>query len=158
MPRIILFATALAALFAGAAAALADDAETIAACLATESKADRPLADCVGRVADPCAETPEGQSTVGQSACAFKEEKIWDGVLNQEYGALLKLLKPEAAEDVRKAQRIWLTLRDADCRVPYYFYEGGTIVQILGARCQLEHTADRAILMRSWHAMARGEE
>jgi uncharacterized protein YecT (DUF1311 family) len=112
---------------------------------------------CIGRIADPCAETPDGQSTVGEVACAQKETTVWDHVLNDEYGRLLHLLKPEAAEDVRKAQRIWITSRDADCRVPYYFYEGGSIVQILGARCMLDHTAGRAILIRSWREMAQGE-
>jgi uncharacterized protein YecT (DUF1311 family) len=78
-------------------------------------------------------------------------------MLNEEYGRLLPLLKEDAAEDVRKAQRIWITSRDADCRVPYYFFDGGSIVQTLGARCLLNHTAERALLLRSWREMAQGE-
>jgi uncharacterized protein YecT (DUF1311 family) len=66
-------------------------------------------------------------------------------------------LSKEAAEDVRKAQRLWVEARDADCRVPYHFYGGGTIVKTLGAECERDHTADRAILIRSWHEMAKNE-
>lgn len=132
----------------------ADDSEPITSCIAAEAKAGRALANCIGRIADPCSETPDGQSTVGEVACAQKETQVWDRLLNDEYARLLRLLKPEAAEDARKAQRIWITLRDADCRVPYYFFEGGSMVQIVGARCLLDHTAGRAILIRAWREMA----
>jgi uncharacterized protein YecT (DUF1311 family) len=137
--------------------AFADDGEIIAGCLQAERDASRDAHSCIGRVADPCAETPEGQSTVGTVACTDKETKAWDEMLNEEYGRLLGLLKKEAAEDARKAQRLWIASRDADCRVPYYFFDGGTIVQTLGARCVLDHTAERALLIRSWREMAQGE-
>jgi len=148
---------AVAVTMVAQAPARADDGETIAACLQAERDGDRDLHGCIGRIADPCAETPEGQSTVGTVACSDREMKAWDALLNEEYQRLLGLLKPEAAEDLRKAQRLWVTSRDADCRVPYYFYGGGTMVQIVGARCQLDHTAERALLIRSWREMAQGE-
>lgn len=135
-------------------AAAADDASVITTCLREQAEKSKDAHACIGRVAEPCMETPDGQSTPGMVACSQREMKIWDGLLNEAYQRLLKGLKPEAAEDVRKAQRIWLTLRDADCRVPYYFYNGGTIVQVLGAGCLLDHTAERAILIRSWRDMA----
>jgi uncharacterized protein YecT (DUF1311 family) len=100
---------------------------------------------------------PEGQSTVGMVECISTETQAWDDVLNKEYRRLLPLLKNEAAEDVKKAQRLWIQARDADCRIPYYFYDGGSIVQTLGAQCVLDHTADRALLLRSWREMAQGE-
>ncbi len=88
----------------------------------------------------------------------MSETKAWDDILNAEYQRLLSLLKPEAAGDVKKAQRLWLQARDADCRVPYYFYDGGTIVKVLGAECDRDHTADRAILIKNWREMAQGDE
>lgn len=144
-------------LSAGATAQAAPDT-TVAACLQTETGAKRDAHGCIGRVADACTSKPEAQSTPGEVNCAMDETKVWDALLNKEYGQLLGLLKPEAAEDLRKAQRIWITSRDADCRVPYYFYDGGTIVNILGARCQLDRTAERALLIRSWRQMAQGED
>ena len=150
-------AAALFGFIALAPSARADDLKDVVTCIETENGASRDAHGCIGRIADACTSTPDGQSTQGEVACAQQEAKAWDASLNEEYAALLKLMKPEAAEDIRKAQRIWLTLRDADCRVPYYFYEGGTIVSILGARCQLDHTGDRALLIRSWRRMAQGE-
>lgn len=144
-------------LSAGVAAQAAPD-KTVAACLKSETDAKRDAHGCIGRAADACTSTPEGQSTPGEVNCAMEETNAWDALLNKEYGQLLSLLKPEAAEDLRKAQRIWITSRDADCRVPYYFYDGGSIVQILGARCVLDRTGERALLIRSWRQMAQGED
>lgn len=143
---------------AGLVPAMADDNQAVTTCLQDARDKDRDAHSCIGKIADPCSETPDGQSTQGQVACNLREEKAWDALLNEEYQLLIGILrKPEAVEDLRKAQRLWLTARDADCRVPYYFFDGGTIVQILGARCQLEHTAARALLIRSWREMAQGE-
>ncbi len=158
--KLIAAAAAIAALsmLGMTTSAAADDASVIADCLKSEGAENRDLHSCVGRISGPCSETPEGQSTVGTASCMQREEKVWDGVLNAQYQQLLKLLKPEAAEDLRKAQRIWLTARDADCRMPYYFFEGGSIVQILGANCTLDATAGRALLIQSWREMAEGKE
>lgn len=157
--RVVTVAAGLvvAALTSALPAHAAHDA-AIAACLKTETGAKRDAHSCIGRAADACANTPDGQSTVGESKCALDEADAWDAMLNEEYAELLKLLKPDAAEDLRNAQRTWISSRDADCRVPYHFYDGGSIVQILGARCMLDRTAERALLLRSWLQMARGED
>jgi uncharacterized protein YecT (DUF1311 family) len=136
----------------------ADDAEAIATCMQTARDAGSDVRTCVGRVADPCLERPEGQSTVGMVQCTDKEIKIWDEMLNEEYGRLLSVLKEKAADDVRKAQRLWIQSRDADCKVPYEIFEGGTIAQPIGARCMLDQTADRALQVRSWREMAQPDQ
>ena len=143
-----------------ASAASADPAapSPILACIKDAAQSNSDAHACIGRAADACTEKPDGQSTVGESKCALDESAEWDRLLNKDYKQLLGLLKPEAADDVRKAQRLWVASRDADCRVPYYFYEGGSIVQILGARCQLDRTAERTLLIRSWLEMAKGED
>ena len=141
----------------GVPPALADDSEIITACLQEQRDANRDARKCIGRVSGPCMGKPEGQSTVGMVECISTETQAWDDVLNNEYRRLLPLLKSEAAEDAKKAQRLWIQARDADCRIPYYFYDGGSIVQTLGAQCVLDHTADRALLLRSWREMAQGE-
>jgi uncharacterized protein YecT (DUF1311 family) len=140
------------------AAAATSDIQTVETCLQAQSSAKGDASACKGRVAGPCLEKPEGMSTPGQVDCLMSETKAWDDILNAEYQRLLSLLKPEAAGDVKKAQRLWLQARDADCRVPYYFYDGGTIVKVLGAECERDHTADRAILMKNWREMAQGDE
>ena len=135
-----------------------DESSKISACLA-EAKGDAARErTCIDRVAGPCMQKPEGQSTPGMVDCLMGETKAWDDILNAEYQRLLPLLNTEAAGDVKKAQRLWIEARDADCRVPYYFYDGGTIVKILGAECERDHTADRAILIKSWREMAQGDD
>lgn len=133
--------------------ATADDGEVIAACVQVETDAGRTPLSCVGRVSDPCLESDAGQSTVGMVECTDRETKVWDAMLNEEYGRLLALLKGKAAEEVRNAQRIWITLREADCKVPYELFEGGSMAQPVGANCNLTHTADRAMQVRAWREM-----
>jgi uncharacterized protein YecT (DUF1311 family) len=154
---IVIGLVALVGTCAAAEAASADETGKISACI-EDAKGDTPRErSCIDRMAGPCMQKPEGQSTPGMVDCLMSETKAWDDILNAEYQRLLPLLKAEAAGDVKKAQRLWVEARDADCRVPYYFYEGGTIVKVLGAECERDHTANRAILIKSWREMAQGE-
>jgi uncharacterized protein YecT (DUF1311 family) len=141
----------------GAAPAHADDAEMIATCLQTERDAGRDVHSCIGHIADPCLDDPAGQSTVGMVQCMDKETKLWDTMLNEEYTRLLSIITGAAAESVRKAERAWIATRDADCQVAYDIFQGGTIAQPISARCRLDHTADRALQVRSWREMAQPE-
>lgn len=150
--------TLLACLYAaGAHAAITEDTGRISACLDAAKGDDGRQRACIDTVAGPCLKQPGGESTPGTVDCITNETYAWDKILNEEYGRLLPLLKKEAAEDVRQAQRLWLQVRDADCRVPYYFYDGGTIVKVLGAECVRNHTVDRALMIKSWREMAQGE-
>jgi uncharacterized protein YecT (DUF1311 family) len=156
--RTVIVSLAVLACASAAEAAPTDPPSAISTCLtAAKGDAGRERA-CIDTVAGPCMKKPEGQSTPGMVDCIMEETKAWDAILNAEYNRLLPLLKGEAAGDVKKAQRLWIEARDADCRVPYYFYDGGTIVKILGAECERNHTADRAILIKNWREMAQGEE
>lgn len=157
-PRTLLAGLAVLVLAGyGAAPTRANDAEMIATCLQTERDAGRDAHSCIGRVSDPCLNEPSGQSTVGMVQCTDKETKVWDAMLNEEYARLLGLISGVAVENVRKAQRLWVETRDADCHVAYDIFEGGTIAQPIAARCMLDHTADRALQVRSWREMAQPE-
>lgn len=155
--RAIIAATSLLALTSLAHSA-SDATNIIEGCLKSSAQTPANARACVDRFAGPCMKKPEGQSTPGMVDCLMGETKAWDDILNAEYNRLLPLLKAEAAGDVKKAQRLWIEARDADCRVPYYFYDGGTMVKILGAECERNHTADRAILIKSWREMAQGDD
>jgi uncharacterized protein YecT (DUF1311 family) len=135
--------------------AAADDAEIIATCVQAERDANRTPLNCVGRVSDPCLQSDGGQSTRGMVDCTDKETKVWDQMLNEEYGRLLGILNAKAADEVRKAQRRWISSRDADCKVPYEIFEGGTMAQPVAANCMLTQTADRAVQVRAWREMAQ---
>jgi uncharacterized protein YecT (DUF1311 family) len=142
-----------------ATAAAAGDADVINACLKSAYSGDHGEAHaCIGLVADPCLQKPENQSTQAMVACTDSETKIWDALLNAEYDRLLGVLQGKAADDVRQAQRVWITLRDADCAVPYQLFEGGTMAQPIGANCVLAHTANRMMQVRSWREMVQPEQ
>jgi uncharacterized protein YecT (DUF1311 family) len=151
------FAALLASLAFAPAPAAADDAATINACLKTEHDAGRSGRDCIGRVSDPCLQQPGHDSTTDMVQCVDTETKVWDDLLNADYQRLLGSLDGKAADSVREAQRAWITLRDADCKVPYDIYEGGTIARLDGASCVLNHTATRVLQLRVWHDMAHPE-
>ncbi len=58
---------------------------------------------------------------------------------------------------MRQAERAWIAARDADCRVPYDIYEGGSMARLDSANCVLDHTAERVLQLRTWHEMAKPE-
>jgi uncharacterized protein YecT (DUF1311 family) len=142
------------AAFASAQVAAQDDfnvaseaePETFQTCLA--SRADR---DCVGVVMRPCLETEAGMTTAGMVECAARELTLWDERLNERYGAFMDWYGGDEDGNVRQrermqaAQRIWITLRDADCEVEAGRYEGGSLARVVSVNCLNDLTANRAI-------------
>jgi uncharacterized protein YecT (DUF1311 family) len=149
---------AAAAFAVPAPAAAEDEAAVIATCLGAARVANKDGRDCIGKISDPCLEGGGAATTASMVACIDREVKIWDSLLNADYQTLLKAVAPPAAESIRQAQRAWIASRDADCKVPYDIYEGGTIASIDGASCMLSHTGERVLQLRAWHDMARPEE
>ncbi len=143
-------------MFVAVTPAAADDTATITACLETEHKANRDAHICIGRVSDPCLE--KASDTTSMVECVDREVKVWDGLLNADYQSLLKVVPASAADSVRAAQRAWIALRDADCKVPYDIYEGGSMARIDSASCLLGHTGERVLQLRIWRSMAQPED
>jgi uncharacterized protein YecT (DUF1311 family) len=85
------------------------------------------MANCIGLIADPCSDAP-GANTFTIVACHMREQKIWDGYLNDWYGEAQSRLKdqPGAAAALKEAQRTWIQFRDAKCDYWEKLYEGGT--------------------------------
>ena len=131
--------------------ALQGDEVAIQSCLEgirdyNSSGRDKPARDdeCIGTVADPCLERPEGQSTAGMVVCYGREIAVWDDLLNSHYSALKDGLDTASFEALRDSQRKWIAYRDAKCEWPYVFFEGGTIASPIGSSCMNEATARRA--------------
>ena len=154
-----LVACVLALVAAGALPAAADDTAIIEACLKTAYADDngKPQ-DCIGRIADACLDKPENQSTHAMMACSDNETKIWDALLNTEYQRLLGAVEGKTKDDIVKAQRQWVGLRDADCAIPYALFDGGTMAQPIGANCIMQSTAERMLQVRAWRMMVQPEE
>jgi uncharacterized protein YecT (DUF1311 family) len=137
--------------------AAADDAAVIEACLKSADADDGKPHDCIGRVADACLDKPENQSTHAMMACSDSETKIWDALLNTEYQRLLGAVEGKTKDDIVKAQRQWVGLRDADCAIPYALFDGGTMAQPIGANCVMANTAERMLQVRAWRMMVGAE-
>jgi uncharacterized protein YecT (DUF1311 family) len=148
----------LALLVACTLPAAADDATVIEACLKSADADTGKPHDCIGRVADACLDKPENQSTHAMVACSNREAEIWDGLLNTEYQRLLGAVEGKAKDDIVKAQRQWIGLRDADCAIPYELFDGGTMAQPIGANCVMANTAERMLQVRAWRMMVQPED
>jgi uncharacterized protein YecT (DUF1311 family) len=87
------------------------------------------------------------QTTIDIAVCLEGRTKIWDARLNEAYKALMAMLDSETdtvqIADLKKAQRLWIQYRNANCA--YYDDGPGTIREIEGAGCLLRMTQDRAI-------------
>lgn len=130
----------------------AEERKAVADCL--ERVAGQPelkqMAECIGIVADPCPEAA-GANTFTIVACHMREQKIWDGYLNEWYGEAAKRLADEAAAAtaLKDAQRAWISFRDAKCFYWQKRYEGGTIASVVAGDCMRVETGRRALEMRA---------
>jgi len=123
--------------------------------------AERP-ADCIGMSVETCTQLePNGASTQGTVACLLAERDFWDGMLNDEYSAARGFaetldqrdmaIEPVFAvrvEQLRDAQRAWITYRDANCAMEAGAWGQGTFAQVLHADCQMRMTGERALDLR----------
>jgi uncharacterized protein YecT (DUF1311 family) len=129
-----------------------DERKAIAACL--ERVIGQPklkqMAECIGIVADPCPNAP-GANTFTIVACHMREQKIWDGYLNQWYGEVEKRLADDAAAltALKDAQRAWIAFRDAKCDYWEKRYAGGTFASVVTGDCMRVETGRRALEMRA---------
>ncbi|PTX56575.1 uncharacterized protein YecT (DUF1311 family) [Litoreibacter ponti] len=129
-----------------AAQDLSADPQRVFACHAATAEGER-YPDCLGAASNDCQLKPGGSTTPGIAACIASETQAWDTLLNQEYQATRSTL-PQHAEALRTAQRAWIAFRDAECRLTYDRWSGGTIRSVAYANCLLVMTAERALALR----------
>jgi uncharacterized protein YecT (DUF1311 family) len=130
------------------APAIADDAETIAACLKSETEAGRNGYDCIGSIAKSCMNAPGGDTTAGMVQCSDRETKVWDAMLNTEYKALVGKLDSAGTDKLRDAQRAWITMRDGDCSVYSQIFTNGSMARVVASGCMSDRRATRALQLR----------
>jgi uncharacterized protein YecT (DUF1311 family) len=83
-----------------------------------------------------------GVSTPEMVECINEKTAYWDKRLNAAYPKALKNAEPKQREQLRKAQRLWVQYRDANCL--YYDLGEGTIARIQAAECMRGMTETRA--------------
>jgi uncharacterized protein YecT (DUF1311 family) len=75
--------------------------------------------------------------------CLSGEFSTADKELNAAYAKLRSRLDKEALELLTKAQKLWISLRDADCDLEAEAYKGGTAYQSIYLQCQINKTKQR---------------
>ena len=89
------------------------------------------------------AQCKEAISTKDMQDGVDNEWKKSDADLNRVYQESLKKLKPEQATFFKKAQRAWLTYRDAECEADYKMSAGGTAAPLALTQCRVTLTQER---------------
>jgi len=148
--RVAVFLIALF-MFAGTANAQeklrAEDSHAIQSCI-KEKEAKEGADRCIGIIANPCLDTPEGQSTHGQAGCYRREHLVWDDILNETYRRLQGSFEGKLKTQLRDVQRTWLEARKLQCGF-YVDVIQGSLAIPTSASCMNSETARRAIYLLS---------
>jgi uncharacterized protein YecT (DUF1311 family) len=91
-------------------------------------------------------------STKDIQDCMDSEWKKADRELNRVYQESLKRLKPEQAASLKKAQRAWLTYRDAQCEANYKMFAGGTAAPLALTQCRVTLTQERTKTLKDTYS------
>lgn len=115
---------------------------------------------CIGAAAEHCQGLPEGKTTLGISECLATEAKVWDRLLNETYRKLQAQIDgtEQSPQDLIDAQRGWMQMRDADCRLAYDEWGGGSMRVIGSAQCRMTRTARRSLELRNMLLTFEGRE
>jgi len=162
-----ILAAAIVALFAAAALAGDDaahgpetDARFVSQCLDVHLPRGAATAEarCVGLISLSCMNRPEGESTVGQSACLLREAAAWETVMVAALDDLSGRVRAHeaagpaagaAAKALDRAQSAWADYAEAECGYAYALWGEGSFRQVAGADCRMNVIARRAIQLRA---------
>jgi uncharacterized protein YecT (DUF1311 family) len=98
------------------------------------------------------AQCKDAVSTKDMQDCADAQWKKSDDELNRVYAETLKKLKAPDADRLRKAQRAWITYRDAHCDAEYQLYAGGSIAAVSLTQCRATLTDQRTKLLQDTYS------
>ena len=126
----------------------APEVAAIRACAAKiKDDIDKTERDCLFKlVAERCIGDLGAASNNKMADCYQIEGAIWDGLLNENYKALLADLDDEQTAKARAMQRAWVAYRDTTCSF-YYDKIHGSMAGFMGAACEARETARRAMLL-----------
>ncbi|MEX3015808.1 lysozyme inhibitor LprI family protein [Gymnodinialimonas hymeniacidonis] len=89
---------------------------------------------------DPC-DPNQPQSAL--TLCNAERLDAWDGLLNEVYQRVIGTLDEAQEENLRQAQRAWITYRDLTCGMERARYEGGSIAPMIELTCLTRLTERR---------------
>lgn len=96
----------------------------------------------LSQAATNCLE--QATSTLGMRNCIAKENRIADQQLNAAFTHLLSLLPISGQQQLRTAQRAWLSFRKNECTFAGFAAKGGTLAPLLIDNCYLELNKKRS--------------
>jgi uncharacterized protein YecT (DUF1311 family) len=131
----------------------ARDVATVQDCLKSQRGRDSWGERCIGVVVDPCRR--RARSTADENACADRELRVWDDILNESYRRLGQHLDDDQKAKARDMQRTWIENRDKTCAF-YWDYYHGTMASPMGSYCQVRETARRAMFLKFFMEEAEG--
>ena len=88
-----------------------------------------------------CLDNSDGVTTAMRE-CNVQELRYQDGLLNRNYKVLMSRLSPVKKEELKRAQRLWIKYRNANCAF-YVGLTGGTMDIVNIGSCHVEMTARR---------------
>ena len=98
-------------------------------------------------------------STRGVEACLERELARADADLNRYYVAAVRRLEKEGQHNalirLRRAEKAWITYRDAECDAVWEYWKEGTIRGTFAAECRIRITRARTrVIWRDWLTFA----
>ena len=89
---------------------------------------------------DPC---DPNQPHSALTQCNAERLDAWDRLLNEVYQRVIGTLDATQEDNLRQAQRAWITYRDLTCGMERARYEGGSIAPMIELTCLTRLTERR---------------
>jgi uncharacterized protein YecT (DUF1311 family) len=124
----------------------AQDSARIQDCVKTKGPDEAKWESCIGIVAEPCLADDRIRSTADQTACADREQAVWDDILNETFRRLREKLDDAQKDKLRDMQRAWIASREKTCAF-YWDYFQGTMATPMSAMCVTRETGRRALFL-----------
>ncbi|MBZ5762099.1 DUF1311 domain-containing protein [Rhizobium sp. VS19-DR104.2] len=99
-----------------------------------------------------CLNDPDHASTGDQDDCETAALKSYDKRMNYAYSRLLKSLPAGTANDLKAAQRTWITYRDQEAQARSALFNAmqGTMYAPMQSDAETTLTKDRALLLEQY--------
>jgi uncharacterized protein YecT (DUF1311 family) len=106
---------------------------------------------------EECLAIEENMTSSGMERCAYQATQEWDKELNKVYKQLMSKLDAQAQDELRKAQRAWVSYKELELnnmssiyRYSFQNGEGGSFLIPMQAMDELELTKTRALTLSGY--------
>lgn len=125
------------------------DSAAIEKCMKARTGRNWAWEKCIGLISEPCAKDELSMPPSQVSACYYREQVVWDDILNKSYQLLRERLDEEQVGKLRDMQRAWIASRDKTCGFLYDYFQG-TMANPMIAACVSRATGLQALYLRGF--------